>query len=308
MARAVKARSPIGAALLSLLLPGLGQLYNGTPGRAAMFVAASLIAQVTLKALASATAILSKTTFILMAGIMALAVCLYLFAILDAYAGARRTGTLELHRYNRWYVYLLLIAGSFAVGFATEFSPVHARAYSLPSSSMAPTLLAGDRITVAANAYTSSPPDRGDVIVFERPGGDGNIYMMRLVGLPGDSIQLRDGILRINGVPVNRTPASDDEKPAPTDPANQRQPTIFVETFPDGHSHLIQEVGDSEPYDDTRIYMVPPGHYFAMGDNRDNSTDSRLAMVGFIPREKLRGRVLYIFWARDRSRIGTVVE
>ncbi len=306
MTETVKSRRPVVAALLSLVLPGLGQLYNGMPRRAAFFYAVSIVGYLALIALTTSPAIQSGTTFMLAAGLMILGLLFLLFAVFDAYAGARRTGELALRRYNRWYVYALLAAVGAGLNVAVDFTPIRAKSYSLPAQSMAPTLMAGDRIAVAARAYDSQEPTRGDIVVFELADGSGAIYVKRLVGLPGDSIQVSDGILHINGVASERRPL-----PAPDDAstgAGSVTSTPYVETFPDGRPHLIQEASDFSRSDNTREYRIPADHYFMMGDNRDNSTDSRFPRVGFIPRENLRGRVLYIWWARDLSRIGPLSD
>lgn len=305
MTETVRPRRPVVAALLSLVLPGLGQLYNGMARRAAVFYAVSIVGYLVLIALTTSPAIQSGTTFMLAAGLFILGLLFLLFAVFDAYAGARRTGELALRRYNRWYVYALLAAISVGLNLTVDFTPIQAKSYRLPAASMAPTLMAGDRIAVAARAYDSQEPARGDIVVFELANGSGAIYVKRLVGLPGESIQVSNGILHINGVAVTR-----DETTEPTlsFPPGAEPAMIYLETFPDGRSHLIHEFGDTSRGDNTRAYNVPADHYFMMGDNRDNSSDSRFPQVGFIPRENLRGRALYIWWARDLSRIGPLSD
>ena len=83
---------------------------------------------------------------------------------------------------------------------------------------------------------------------------------------------------------------------------------VYWETLPSGHTHRIEELHDDRREDTTRVYRVPADHYFMLGDNRDRSSDSRRAQVGFVPQENLRGRVLYIWWSRDLSRLGPLTE
>ena len=188
--------------------------------------------------------------------------------------------------------------------------------FNIPSGSMLPTLLVGDYLFVSKFSYgysrhslplslplipgrvLFSEPERGDVAVFKLPTDNKTDYIKRIVGLPGDEIQMRGGRLYINGVVTERTR---------TDPylvedfgRTLRVPQ-FVETLPGGRAHMILEAsGDEGQFDDTRVFKVPPRHYFAMGDNRDNSLDSR-ASVGFIPAENLIGRAEFLFFSVDGS-------
>ncbi len=187
----------------------------------------------------------------------------------------------------------------FAMIFRTFlFEPFH-----IPSGSMKPGLLIGDYIFVSKYSYGISrysfpfgpalfegrigeiqKPKRGDVVVFKLPKDPSTNYIKRLIGLPGDRIQVRSGILYINDTAVPRY----EVKPF-LDQDNTVIPQ-YVETLP---NHVSYPVLDQLPYgrlDNTDIYIVPPKHYFFMGDNRDNSQDSRvLSAVGFVPEENLVG-------------------
>lgn len=308
MTHEIKQRGRFAAAALALLAPGLGQLYIGRPRRAAAFFAISLVLYAALNAIASSTAIWSATTFIVGAILAASAFCFSLFVIADAYRGAARLRQLELRRYNRWYVYLAVILATAGLFTAVDFTPIDAHAYKIPSSSMVPTLIPGDRILVSSAAYRTDPPDRGDVVVHMLADPSRGTYVKRLVGLPGDRIQIRDGVLHINDVPVARELLEDQTQPPSRSSRSAGPGTLYLETIADGQPHRIIEHRDTGHFDNTRVFDVPPGHYFTIGDNRDNSTDSRMPMVGFIPHDNLRGRVLYVYWADDWSRIGTLVR
>jgi signal peptidase I len=186
--------------------------------------------------------------------------------------------------------------------------------FNIPSSSMVPTLLVGDYLFVSKYSYGyskhslpfslplfggrifGSDPARGDVVVFKLPKDNKTDFIKRIVGLPGDRIQVVDGILRINGTPVQRERIddyySDDGRCSPC--------IQYVEILPEGRKHRIIEQSDQASKDNTEEYVVPAGHFFAMGDNRDNSDDSR-GVVGFIPAENLVGRAEIIFYSTDGS-------
>ena len=187
--------------------------------------------------------------------------------------------------------------------------------FNIPSGSMMPTLLVGDYLFVSKFSFGYSrhslpfslplipgrifytQPQRGDVAVFKLPSDNKTDYIKRIIGLPGDKIQLRDGILHVNGVAVERRRIEDFITGNGSGTVH-RIPR-FIETLPGGRDHAILEVSDRGPNDKTRVYSVPEGHLFAMGDNRDNSRDSRFHAVGFVPKENLVGRAEFLFFSID---------
>ncbi|MCK8783571.1 signal peptidase I [Roseomonas sp. NAR14] len=213
----------------------------------------------------------------------------------------------------------ILYAALIAVGIRTvAFEP-----FNIPSGSMIPTLLVGDYLFVSKFSYGYSRhslpfspnlfsgrifgrlPDRGDVAVFKLPSDNSTDYIKRIVGLPGDRIQMRGGILYVNGAAVQRALVG----PFVVEGDGPRMTVReYRETLPpssgmaQGRSHSILEASDDGPFDNTQEFRVPEGHVFAMGDNRDNSLDSRaMNHVGFVPLENLVGRAEFIFFSVDGS-------
>src|SRR5262250_953891 len=189
--------------------------------------------------------------------------------------------------------------------------------FSIPSGSMKGTLLVGDYLFVSQFSYGYSryslplslplfsgrifgaEPKRGDVVVFALPWEPSTDYIKRVIGLPGDRIQMIGGLLHINGVAVKRERVSnfiDDE-----DGSAVRR---WHETLPNGVSYEVLDLQDNSFLDNTQEYVVPAGHYFMMGDNRDNSMDSRVpSAVGYVPFENIIGKAQIIFLSmRDGKR------
>lgn len=213
-----------------------------------------------------------------------------------------------------------------AVGVVLVVRTVAAEPYDVPTPSMVPTLMVGDTLVASKYAYGyseySTPigklpsfkgrlleraPERGDVIVFRLPRDPSTTYVKRVIGLPGDRIQMREGRLYINDTEVPRHDAG-----IFTTEVNGRMQTFhrYVETLPDadrpeGREHDILEASDFSLHDNTGVFEVPSDHYFMMGDNRDDSLDSRVSAagggVGFVPVENLVGRAEIVLFSRDLS-------
>jgi signal peptidase I len=247
-------------------------------------------------------------------------------------------GIVELIKTIFW---ALIIAGIFRTLF---FQP-----FWIPSGSMKDTLLIGDFLFVNKMAYgysryscpfaicpitgriLASEPERGDVVVFRHPVKTDDM-IKRLVGLPGDTVQVKNGVLFINGAEAPQVPDGTFEElfekqgPMGQYPSCENDPvgeggtctaSRSVETLPNGTTHAVLNIKNDGPADNSDIFTVPAGHYFFMGDNRDNSTDSRFPQavggVGFVPAENLIGRadrvmfssagrsLLYVWtWRADR--------
>ncbi len=190
--------------------------------------------------------------------------------------------------------------------------------FNIPSGSMMPTLLIGDYLFVSKYAYGysryslpfgpdlfsgriwASEPERGDVVVFKLPRDPSTDYIKRVIGLPGDEIQVKEGILYINSQAVPREKT--DDYVSVDDRGRETRVDRYVEILPNGVSYDVLELGDNGYGDNTPVYKVPAGHFFMMGDNRDNSTDSRfLSHVGYVPFENFVGRAEVIYFSIDEN-------
>ena len=193
------------------------------------------------------------------------------------------------------------------------FEPFH-----IPSGSMKPNLLVGDFIFVSKYSYGfskhslpfsiplipgkifSNTPERGDVVVFKTPENNRTDYIKRVIGLPGDKIEIKNGIIFINGSEILRKKLNDfidtDNK------TSNKRVRMYNEYFFNKEINIL-DITDNGIADNTQLFNVPENHFFVMGDNRDNSQDSRfISTVGFIPYENLVGKAQFIFFSLENAR------
>lgn len=267
-----RARSPWLAGLLSLLMPGLGHLYIGRARQAVVL----FVLLVAVTALLGLVRIGLLPRFWMAAAALALYLALVLYAIIDAVRQAWRSGPYVRKSYNRWYVYvgvyllMSLVTGGAVAALAASGSSGY---FDTPSSSMEPTIRRGEHILADTRWYRHHAPARGDIAIYKLPRDPEVYFVKRIVAVAGDRVSVKDGRAYVNGAPV-------------AEPyANFGDPKAFLNNTPE--------------------FVVPAGHVFVLGDNRGNSTDSRLASThGYVPVANLTARVTDIAVSSELGRLG----
>ena len=260
-----KKRKPLVALVLSFLTPGLGQFYNGQIKRAAILYLGGL-SLLTLLILSGSFSTFWGMLFSLVVGIGFL-----LFVIIDAPCNAARIKEIHLRSYNRWYIYPIIVLVNLFVINPAISSILPFKAYKIPAGSMEPTLLVGDHFVADKTIYGAKKPVRNDIVVFRYPEDRSKDFIKRIIGTPGDKIQIQDRQIFING-----------------------------QLYDDKYGYYDEKVRN--PNRSFGPVVLPKDHYFVLGDNRDHSLDSKF--FGFVPFSDLKGRALYIYWAKDKGRIG----
>lgn len=275
-------RRPWVAGLLGLLFPGFGHLYIGKP-----WIGLAVVAGVDTLVLLAAFFGLGT-----MAGMVALLVIGFgalIATAAHAFVRAKRMATVELGWYNRWYSLVSLYVGISIVlsqVWSTLIVPnLRYRAFTLPTTSMEPTILRGDRFIVDTWAYRDTLPQRGEIAIFRYPLAPDRDMLKRCVGVPGDDVEIVNKRLLVNGSAVLEPYAQH------TDP----------QTYP-------SDVGPPSfsSRDNLARLRLPAGGYFFLGDNRDTSLDSRF--WGPVAASTITARPLYFYWSSDTSRIGRTID
>ena len=270
----LKRRKPILAFLLSLVTPGLGQIYNGQFKKGISYLAGLDLAYIAFSFL-----LLKFYGFILFLSIM---IGFILLVLIDAVRGAKRLKAIEPKSYNKWYTYLIIfLISNLAVVPLLRWAVRDniAKAYTTPSSTMAPTLLAGDCLVADMRIYKSQKPQRGNIIIFEYPIDPSKQFIKRVIAIEDEKVELINNKIYINDKLL------DD---------------------PWGHFEAGGLIKGPPILDTFRPVVVPKDSLFVLGDNRNNSEDSR--SWGFLAIKKVKGKALYLYWAKDKSRIGTELK
>jgi signal peptidase I len=270
-------RIPIIAFLLSIPLQGLGHMYNGQLWKGILFFCGSWLL---LLVLGLSGLFLSLSGFFFA---LAAALIYRIFVATHAAIEAARLKTVHLKWYNKWYVYIcaLLIIGILeSVLFPTYRQIIGMRSYRVPSTAMTPTLKIGDHFTTKLGIYKQRLPERGDIVTFPFPEDRSITFLMRVIGLPGERIQIKDKVVFINDRSL------DDPWSVHTD------------------EHVASR--DAFPRDNFGPMDIPEGEVFVLGDDRDYSQDSRF--WGNLKIKDIEGKALYIYWSDDYDRIGKKLE
>jgi signal peptidase I len=263
--------SRVVAVLLSLLAPGAGHVHVGQARRGLTLFAAVLALQVVALAVAFLLPPRAVALWSYIAVLTLVTFAIYAFGAIDA---ARLAGRA---RSSRWFVTAGAVIGAWLVAALLGEAVAQARpalpwrTFSVSSGSMAPTLRLHEWFVVDTAYYRGHAPARGELVVYRLPRDPDALYVKRIVALGGDRIEFRDGRALVNGTPLS-------------------EPYI--------------EAGPRTPYNTMAAVTVPAGHMFVAGDNRANSTDSRVAAHGTVPVQNLVGRGTEIFWPQDKSRAG----
>lgn len=314
-------RRPLIAALLSLIAPGLGQLYNSQYRRGLSFVGIAIVLNVIFY-IASLSFVSSPrfSSLMFLLVFAAGAISIFIFFAIDAFLGARRETPGSLGGRYHFPVYFLLLVGWSGLQYAIYPDPLDKiEIYETASSSGIPNLFPGDRVVVWKDYHNGREPRRGDLAVFQvgltgsesRAAGD---WISRIIGIPGDEVQYNDGSLILNGQQVVRT------DPVPFSyrrNSETEDASLFIEALSDGSRYRVIERENSGTRPKAKLFQVPPDHFFFLSDNRSHSIDSRIEKFvsrenaepsAYVPRRNLRGRVIFVLFSRSFDRIGLSLE
>ena len=267
-----KPRKPWIAGLLSLIQPGLGQVYNGEIRKALpIYIIPILLVPGMILCLNSEFIRMFLAAFAILASVY------YVLVFTDAVRTARRLNNQYTpKKYNKTLayvcIYLLVSVLSLSISTAIKYSII--QAFKIPAGSMEPTLLIGDHILVD-RSQSAKNPGRGDLIVFEYPEDPSKDFIKRVVAVGGDSVEIRDKELFVNG-------------------KSAKEPYV-------AHKETSVIPANQNPRDNYGPQLVPKNSYFVLGDNRDRSYDSRF--WGTVPKDKVKGTVKNLYWSWDREKL-----
>jgi signal peptidase I len=296
----IRRRIPAVAALLSFVFPGLGQIYCGRFNRGIVVCAVGAIfTSFALFALGGVGEIASAVGW----GSLVLTLAVWAYAVVDAERLAKRSpADYVLKEYNRWYVYasLVILVIPISLTWAFYLRAGVVEAFRVASGSMMPTLQPGERVLANKTVYRSEPVLRGDVVVFLNPNQRSQKQIKRIVALPGDRVEMKDGQLILNGAALERTPI-----PASEQGAEHSEAIVWERNGSARYQILLAAPDAPPPQTDGVVTLlnlppltVPNGQCIVLGDNRSKSVDSR--SYGLVPLADVLGRVDHVYWPHWR--------
>lgn len=276
-----KRRSPFIAAVLSLITPGLGQIYNGEIRKGLIFYLA-LTYCFPLILLARL-----QYSFVGMIVVMIALITSCFASSVEAFFTARKKEEIVLKSYSKWYFYILFVIIAFSINAGIEGitkadfrTLMGTKAYKMASGAMEPTILIGDRVIAGLKYYDHHSPKRGDIIALKYPENPSRTLIKRVIAIENDTIESKDKTIYVNGKKL--------------------------------HEPYVQHVDnaimprDKGPRDNFGPITVPKDKIFVMGDNRDESYDSRF--WGFLDKNQIKAKALYLYWSEKTSRIGKKLQ
>lgn len=284
-----KARKPFIAFLLSILTPGLGQIYNGQVKKAIILFAILLINPLVF-------GLTRGTTFFFgLISAIVIEISLRIFVIVDAIKYARRQKEYIPKNYNTWYKHLLIAIVMLAVlNIYDAESIIGIKTFSMTTTTNEPTLQVGDKIVCDMKIYENKQPDYGDIVIYKNQNGF--FYPGRIFGLPNDKLEIDNNIVSINGKLIKAIFIK--ETFSGTTPVLE-----FEEELPNGHKHNIYKLKLTLDSTKTTIenFLVPDGYYYIIDDNRDNALVSQ--NIGVISRDQIAGQLIFSYWGKTIDRI-----
>lgn len=286
------------AALFTFLTPGLGHFYAGRLKRG---IGVAIVNRSILPALAVGVPLSPYTFYV---GVL-VGFAVFVGSLSDACFIVRDSPQIRLHKWQRWYFYVGFLATAFLIDRATSVvAPVAVKSFSVPTMSMAPTLMDGDMFLVDRSAYKSHGARAGDIIAFKYPRDEKYYYVKRVIGVPGDKIEIKKKKVFRNGVPLPQIALplesvrrfKEGLQKADLDRYGLQSVQYFEEQI-EGHDHKIIIDTESTVSESHGLLVVPPDQYFVLGDNRDYSNDSRF--WGFVPSKNIYGKALYIYFSKQ---------
>ena len=284
-----KPRNSLIVFLLSLFLPGLGQVYNGQPKKGAFFLGLILFFPLLFGVMRWTTFFYGLLSFVI------INITLIIYIIIDGVRNAKQQQNYVLKPYNTWYYHLLIAVGVSIIFMIYDIRAVlKTQTFNIPSPANNPTLQIGDYIVADMKAYHNKQPDYGDIVVYSRT--DGQMYVFRVVGRPNDKITLINNVVSVNNKQSKATFIKETT-------SNDMPVLEFEEELPNGHKHLIYKNKPSNDSTKANIknIVVPSDSYYLLGDSRDNATDSRYE--GFISIDRIKGKVVYSYFGKTTDRI-----